>query len=112
MDLETLPQWYDFTGKTAMITGGTGVLGSEMACALVGLGANVAVLDCNTNLLERYKEPMNAGPGKYMVVYGDVLKREGFETAVYGCSPLRRSSSPALLCPWMAAFQRLVACKG
>ena len=82
MNLQELTQWYDFTGKTAVITGGTGVLGGEMACALVGLGANVAVLDRNTELPELYKEPMDAGPGKYMVVYGDVLNREVLETAV------------------------------
>lgn len=82
MNLRELTKWYDFTGKTAVITGGTGVLGGEMACALVGLGANVAVLDRNTELPEQYKEPMDAGPGKYMVVYGDVLNREVLETAV------------------------------
>ena len=52
-----------------------------MACALVGCGANVAVLDRNPNLPEELKKPMDAGPGKYMVVYGDVLDREHLETA-------------------------------
>ncbi|MCB9419961.1 MAG: SDR family oxidoreductase [Ardenticatenaceae bacterium] len=73
---------YDFTGKTIVITGGTGVLGGEMACALVGCGANVAVLDRNPNLPDELKQPMDAGPGKYIVVYGDVLIRESLETAV------------------------------
>lgn len=76
MNLQQLTQWYDFTGKTAVITGGTGVLGGEIACALIGCGANVAVLDRNPNLPDYLKKPMDAGPGKYMVVYGDVLKRE------------------------------------
>ena len=82
MDLQELTQWYDFTGKTIVITGGTGVLGSEMACALVGCGANVVVLDRNPNLPEEMKKPMDAGPGKYMVVFGNVLDREHLETAV------------------------------
>ena len=73
---------YNFSGKTVVITGGTGVLGGEMACALVGCGANVVVLDRNPNLPEALKQPMDAGPGKYMVVYGDVLDRESLETAV------------------------------
>ena len=81
MNLQELTQWYDFSGKTIVITGGTGVLGGEMACALVGCGANVAVLDRNPNLPEELKKPMDAGPGKYMVVYGDVLDREHLETA-------------------------------
>ncbi len=82
MNLQQVTQWYDFSDKTVVITGGTGVLGGEMACALVGCGANVAVLDRNPNLPETLKKPMDAGPGKYMVVYGDVLVREHLETAV------------------------------
>ena len=82
MNLETLTQWYDFIGKTAVVTGGTGVLGGEMACALIGLGANVAVLDRNTEIPAAYKQPMASGPGSYLVVQGDVLQREALETAV------------------------------
>ncbi len=81
MNLKELTQWYDFSGKTIVITGGTGILGGEMACALIGCGANVAVLDRNPNLPEELKNPMDAGPGKYMVVYGDVLDRANLETA-------------------------------
>jgi len=81
MNLKELTQWYDFTGKTVVITGGTGMLGGEMACALVGCGANVAVLDRNPNLPEELKAPMDAGPGKYVVAYGDVLDRDVLETA-------------------------------
>ncbi len=76
MNLQQLTQWYDFTGKTAVITGGTGVLGGEIACALVGCGANVAVLDRNPNLPDALKTPLDAGPGRYMVAYADVLSRE------------------------------------
>lgn len=76
MNLKQLTQWYDFSGKTVVITGGTGVLGGEMACALVGCGANVAVLDRNVALQDAVKSSMDAGPGRYMVVYGDVLARE------------------------------------
>jgi NAD(P)-dependent dehydrogenase (short-subunit alcohol dehydrogenase family) len=82
MNLTELTHLYDFSGKTAVITGGTGVLGGEMACALVGCGANVAVLDRNPNLPDELKLPMDAGPGKYMVVYADVLDRALLEGAV------------------------------
>jgi NAD(P)-dependent dehydrogenase (short-subunit alcohol dehydrogenase family) len=81
MNLRELTRWYNFSGKTVVVTGGTGVLGGEMACALVGCGANVAVLDRNPDLPEELRKPMAAGPGKYMVVYGDVLVREQLETA-------------------------------
>lgn len=82
MNLEELIAWYDFSGKSVVITGGTGVLGGEMACALVGCGADVTVLDRNPHLPEELKRPMDAGPGRYMVAYGDVLQRESLlETA-------------------------------
>ena len=81
MNLQELTQWYDFSRKTAVITGGTGVLGGEMACALVGLGANVAIFGRNTDVPETLRKPMDAGPGKYIAVHADVLKREVLETA-------------------------------
>jgi NAD(P)-dependent dehydrogenase (short-subunit alcohol dehydrogenase family) len=46
-DLAALTKMYDFTGKTVAITGGAGVLGGEMADALAGCGAKVAILDMN-----------------------------------------------------------------
>ncbi len=79
MDLTQLMLQYDFSGKTVVITGGTGVLGGEMACGLVGLGANVAVLDRNPEIPEEYRTPMDAGPGRYLVVPGDVLDRGKLE---------------------------------
>ena len=36
---------FDLTGKTAVVTGGAGILGQEFCAALAGHGANVAVLD-------------------------------------------------------------------
>jgi NAD(P)-dependent dehydrogenase (short-subunit alcohol dehydrogenase family) len=81
MNLDELTKTYNFSAKTAVITGGTGALGGEIACALVGCGANVVVLARNPNLPEGLKQPMDAGPGKYMVVYADVLRRELLESA-------------------------------
>jgi NAD(P)-dependent dehydrogenase (short-subunit alcohol dehydrogenase family) len=79
MNLSDLGKWYDFSGNTAVVTGGTGVLGGEIACALVGCRANVIVVDRNPNLPDELRKPMDAGPGKYMVVSGDVLKRDTLE---------------------------------
>jgi NAD(P)-dependent dehydrogenase (short-subunit alcohol dehydrogenase family) len=45
MTIDKLARLYDFTGQTVVITGGTGVLGSEIACALAGCGAQLAILD-------------------------------------------------------------------
>lgn len=82
MTMQMLTQWYDFTGKTAVITGGTGVLGSDMASALVGLGANVALLARQPNLADDLEQRLAAGPGHYMVVQADVLKRKLLEASV------------------------------
>lgn len=45
--LSQLMAMYDFSGQTAVITGGVGILGSEFACALASCGGNVAILDIN-----------------------------------------------------------------
>jgi NAD(P)-dependent dehydrogenase (short-subunit alcohol dehydrogenase family) len=74
---------YDFTGKTAVITGGTGVLGTAMTAVLVGVGANVAVISRHPEIYNKMDHSMmDAGPGSYTLVYGDVLKRELLEEAL------------------------------
>jgi NAD(P)-dependent dehydrogenase (short-subunit alcohol dehydrogenase family) len=73
VNLETVTQWYDFTGRTVVITGGAGILGGEMACMLVGCGANVAILDRDPALADRLMDRLGCGPGCSVVVYGDVL---------------------------------------
>lgn len=81
MDLSEISKLYNFTGKTALVTGGTGVLGGEMAVALVGLGANVAVLTHRRGIPDRVRARMEAGTGRYIPVHGDVLKPELLEEA-------------------------------
>ena len=46
-DLHRLTEMYDFRGKTVAVTGGGGVLGADLARALAGCGAQVAILDLN-----------------------------------------------------------------
>jgi NAD(P)-dependent dehydrogenase (short-subunit alcohol dehydrogenase family) len=79
MDLQELTKLYDFTGKTVVLTGGAGVLGGEMACALVGCNANVAILDRDMALAEKLLhriEMMEGVAGRAAIVYGDVLQRD------------------------------------
>jgi NAD(P)-dependent dehydrogenase (short-subunit alcohol dehydrogenase family) len=76
VDLETVKQWYDFSGRTVVITGGAGILGGEMACILVGCGANVAIMDRDPALANRLLHRLGRGPGGFTVVFGDVLKTE------------------------------------
>jgi NAD(P)-dependent dehydrogenase (short-subunit alcohol dehydrogenase family) len=76
MNLTDLTRWYDFTGHTVAITGGAGILGGEMACALADLGANVVILDRDPSLADRLLERLNLCSGHALVVYGNVLERE------------------------------------
>ena len=76
MNLDEFVRLYDFTGHTVAITGGAGILGGEMACALVGCGAKVAILDRDPALAERLRDRLEDGPGHAIVLRVDVLKRE------------------------------------
>jgi NAD(P)-dependent dehydrogenase (short-subunit alcohol dehydrogenase family) len=73
MNLTELTKQYDFTGKTAVITGATGVLCGDMAVALAGCGANVALLDRNLEPAKGILERMGPAASHAMAVYTDVL---------------------------------------
>jgi NAD(P)-dependent dehydrogenase (short-subunit alcohol dehydrogenase family) len=72
---------YDFTGRTVVITGGGGILGGEMFCALVGCGANVAILDRDIELAERTLHRFPTAVGHAIAVYADVLDKALLEKA-------------------------------
>ncbi|HXW00282.1 MAG TPA: SDR family NAD(P)-dependent oxidoreductase, partial [Anaerolineae bacterium] len=76
MDYAELAKMYDFTGRSVVITGGAGILGGEMACALVGCGASVALIDRDPAMAERLMHRFETSVGQAIVVYGDVLKPE------------------------------------
>jgi len=82
MNLEELKSFYDFSDRTVVVTGGAGVLGSEMACALVGLNANVVLLDRDQELAQKVIEHFpKVVKGRGIRVYGDVLKTETLQQA-------------------------------
>jgi len=76
VDIEKLIQSYDFTGRNVVMTGGTGVLGSEMACALVRSGANVAILARNPARAGLLRERLEKGPGDAILVQADIFTKE------------------------------------
>ena len=82
MDLEELTALYDFTDCTVLVTGGAGVLGGEIACALVGCNANVVILDRDQELAKRVIErfPTNV-KGRAARVFGSVLDVETLQQA-------------------------------
>lgn len=81
MDIKEIAKIYDFTNKTVVVTGGNGVLGRDIVSALVGCGANVAILDRNTELPKEFEQALNEKVGKYIVLDGDVLSRQSLNAA-------------------------------
>ncbi|MEW5961900.1 MAG: SDR family oxidoreductase [Chloroflexota bacterium] len=76
MNLKELIEMYDFSGLSVTITGGAGILGGEIACALVGLNANVAIIDRSPEMAERFVKRFDPAGGRAIIVYGDVLDPE------------------------------------
>ncbi|MCL4271096.1 MAG: SDR family oxidoreductase [Anaerolineales bacterium] len=82
MNLEELKSLYDFSDRTILVTGGAGVLGSEIACALVGCNANVVLLDRDQDLAQKVIERFpKVVKGRGVRVFGDVLKVETLQQA-------------------------------
>src|SRR5215211_508852 len=80
MNLAELTKMYDFTGRTFVVTGGTGVLGQAMVRAIVGCGANVALLARNRAKAEPQIAELE-GPGRAVVFEADVLDAAGLRAA-------------------------------
>jgi NAD(P)-dependent dehydrogenase (short-subunit alcohol dehydrogenase family) len=82
MNLNELKQMYDFTGKTVMLTGGAGILAGEIACAMFGCNANIAIIDRDPALAEPLMKRIEPVADRAIVVYGDVLDPGVMQRAV------------------------------
>ncbi len=86
-DVPTVSQLFDLTGRVALITGGTGFLGSAMSAALAEAGARVVV---SSRDLDRARAAADQLPGKeagrHLAVAMDQLDeasiKSGFQSAV------------------------------
>jgi NAD(P)-dependent dehydrogenase (short-subunit alcohol dehydrogenase family) len=81
MDLSELNRMYDFTGKTAVVTGGSGVLGGVVACALAGCGANVAILARRLEPAQQVVEQMGPHASRAVAISADVMDLESVRKA-------------------------------
>ncbi|MBO5871004.1 MAG: SDR family oxidoreductase [Clostridia bacterium] len=70
-----------FKGKTAVVTGGGGVLCSAFCEALAERGANVAVLDLNADNANAVAEKINAKGGNAIGLSANVLEKESLAAA-------------------------------
>ena len=76
-----LPLNIDLSGKTAVVTGGGGVLCSEFAKAIAASGANVAILDLNGDAANTVAEAIKADGGKAIGISANVLEKESLTAA-------------------------------
>lgn len=67
--------------KTAVITGGGGVLCSTMAEHLSLLGCKVAILDLNKSNAQKVADQINQNGGNAIGVEANVLKKDSLEKA-------------------------------
>jgi NAD(P)-dependent dehydrogenase (short-subunit alcohol dehydrogenase family) len=65
---------FDLTGKTAIVTGGTGVLGSAMAKGLAQAGAKVAIMGRRAEPAEAIRSEIVALGGEATPLSADVLQ--------------------------------------
>jgi NAD(P)-dependent dehydrogenase (short-subunit alcohol dehydrogenase family) len=73
---------FDLTDKVIAITGGAGVLGSEMACALAEAGAAIAILDMKTDLHSSVAERLKKSGARYVVLKCNVLEPESLQNVL------------------------------
>jgi NAD(P)-dependent dehydrogenase (short-subunit alcohol dehydrogenase family) len=76
-----LEQLFDLTGRVAVVTGATGVLGGAMARGLAGAGARVGVLGRRRERAEEVVQEISGSGGEAMTLPADVLDREQLEAA-------------------------------
>jgi NAD(P)-dependent dehydrogenase (short-subunit alcohol dehydrogenase family) len=82
MNLDDLTKLYDFSGRSVVLTGGTGVLGAAMAAALAGCGANLALLNRDTARAEALIGRLPRAGGRVVSVQADVLQTETLSRAM------------------------------
>ena len=77
-------QAFNVTGQSILITGGGGILGGDLARALVTCGADVTILDYNLPAAQKMVASLEStvGSGRALAVRGDVLKPESVQAAV------------------------------
>jgi NAD(P)-dependent dehydrogenase (short-subunit alcohol dehydrogenase family) len=74
--MDSTIEYFTLKGKTAVITGGTGVLGNAMAKGIAEAGASVAILGRRKDAAEKLADEIVSKGGKAIPVSADVLDKE------------------------------------
>lgn len=72
---------FDLTGKTAVVVGGNGVLGSAMAKGLASHGAKVAIVGRNLETAEKVVNEITQGGGEAKAFAADVSSKDSLRQA-------------------------------
>jgi NAD(P)-dependent dehydrogenase (short-subunit alcohol dehydrogenase family) len=72
---------FDLSGKVAVVTGGTGVLGGAVAKGLAKAGAKVAILGRRENIAHETAERLREAGFEALALPADVLDKNSLETA-------------------------------
>src|SRR5690606_11503986 len=74
-----MPYTIDLTGKVAVVTGGSGVLGSAFCRGLAQAGATVVVMGTTVEKAQKTVDAITAEGGTAMALAADVLDRSALE---------------------------------
>ncbi len=81
MTIEDLSKLFDVSGKTAVVTGGAGVICAAICHALADSGAKVAILDLNLDAAQGLAAEICGSGGEAIAIACDVLDRPSIEVA-------------------------------
>ena len=79
--MKNLPFEIDLKGKTAVVTGGGGVLCAGFSKTIAACGAKVAVLDLREDAAQKVVDEITADGGCAIAIGANVLDRESMENA-------------------------------
>src|SRR5271156_3399745 len=82
MKVENMTKDYDFSGRTAVVTGAATGLGFAIATRLANCGASVALVDIDEQGLTDKSEQLATAPGKVQPFVCDVSSAQDVERAV------------------------------
>lgn len=73
---------FSLTGKTAIVTGGGGLIGTAIAKGMAGQGADVVVVDINGRAATAVADELDSAGAKAYAITGDVSTPEGVTDVV------------------------------
>ena len=79
MSKNEFKNWFDFSEKSIVITGGAGVLGAEMTLALAKCGAKLTILDRVNALPAALAEALDAIGSEVLLLQSDVMDKTVLE---------------------------------